>query len=178
MNASLISVRYAKALFELALEKGVVAEVYTDVQSIVVQFKEVATLQAVLDSPIIKQTQKRELLERGFAKSVHPLTMKFLLLLVENQREALMKYILIDFEDLYKVHQGIKKVQMITAVAMSATFIKEIEAFISKELNSKVEFYAEVNPNLLVGFIIIVDGKMLDTSISNKLRLLKKSLLA
>ncbi len=178
MNASLISVRYAKALFELALEKGVVAEVYTDVQSIIVQFKEVATLQAVLDSPIIKQTQKRELLESGFAKAVHPLTMKFLMLLVENQREALMKYILIDFEDLYKAHQGIKKVQMITAVAMSSTFIKEIEAFISKELNSKVVFYAEVNPNLLGGFIIIVDGKMLDTSISNKLRLLKKSLLA
>lgn len=178
MNASLISVRYAKALFELALEKGVLSEVYADVQSIIVQFKEVAALQAVLDSPIIKPSQKRELLVSGFGKSIHPLSMKFLLLLVENQREGLMKYILIDFEDLYKTHQGIKKVQMITAVSMSADFIKEIESFISKELNSKVEFYAEVNPNLLGGFIIIVDGKMLDTSISNKLRLLKKSLLA
>lgn len=178
MNVSLISIRYAKAFFSLALEKEILAEVYSDVKQIAFQFNEVPHLQAILDSPVIKPTQKKDLFTQGFGKSINEITLKFLCLVIDNQREAMLKYILIDFDDLYKKHQGIKNVQMITAVPLEPTFEEIIKSTLTTDLNSKIEFSAVVKPELLGGFIIIVDGKMLDSSISNKLRLLKKSLLA
>lgn len=178
MNVSLISVRYAKALFGLAFEKQILADVYSDIQQINFQFAEVANFQAVLDSPIIKPTQKKELFIKGFGNSIHAITLDFLLLVIENQRESILKYILLDFEDLYKAHQGIKNVLMVTAVELDTKFVDDLKSIIAQELNSKIEFKAEVKPEVLGGFIIVVDGKMLDTTLLNKLRLLKKSLLA
>lgn len=178
MNVSLITIRYAKALFSLALEKSITEEIYGDVQLISHQFDSVANFQAVLDSPVIKPAQKRELLVSVFGKSVNEITLKFMHILIANQREALLKSVLIDFEDLYKKHLGVKDVRMVTAVPISADFEATIKSFLTKELNSKIEFTTEIKPDLLGGFILVVDGKMLDTSLSSKLRLMKKSLLA
>ena len=178
MNVSLITIRYAKALFSLALEKGLLAEVYGDVKLISHQFDSVANFQAVLDSPVIKPAQKRELFISVFGNNVNEITLKFMHILIANQREALLKSVLIDFEDLYKKHLGVKDVRMVTAVPLGADFEGTIKTFLTKELNSNIEFTTEIKPDLLGGFILVVDGKMLDTSLSSKLRLMKKSLLA
>lgn len=178
MNVSLISVRYSKALFSLALEKGILEEVYRDVKDISHQFSAVANFQAVLDSPIIKPAQKREMFTTAFGTSVNTITLKFLLILIENQREAILKSVLIDFEDLYKKNLGVRDVKMITAVSLTEEFETTIKSILAKELGSNIEFTKEVKPELLGGFIIVVDGKMLDTSLSSKLRQMKKSLLA
>lgn len=178
MNAGLISIRYAKALLGLALEKNILERVYSDVKLIKDQYNAVANLSAILESPVVKPNEKKQLFIKGFEASINEFTLKFLLLVVENQRESLLKFILIDFEDLYKQHLGIKQVHLVTAVALDATFENMVKDTIAKELNTAIEFTIEVKPELIGGFIIIIDGKMLDTSISNKLRLLKKSLLA
>lgn len=178
MNVSLITIRYAKALFSLALEKGLLGEVYGDVKLISHQFDTVANFQAVLDSPVIKPAQKRELFSTVFESSVNSMTLKFMHVLIANQREALLKSVLIDFEDLYKKYLGVKDVRMVTAVPLDADFKDSIKSILAKELDSNIEFRTEVKPDLLGGFIIVVDGKMLDTSLSSKLRLMKKSLLA
>ena len=54
MNQSKISVRYAKAFFEFASEKGIVDTVIADVKLLSKSLNEIAELAEVFQSPIVK----------------------------------------------------------------------------------------------------------------------------
>ena len=59
MNQSKISVRYAKAFFEFASEKGIVDTVIADVKLLSKSLNEIAELAEVFQSPIVKPSSKK-----------------------------------------------------------------------------------------------------------------------
>jgi hypothetical protein len=79
MNQSKIAVRYSKALFNLAIEKGLLNELKNDIQLVALACKE-ANFQRLLESPVVKTSQKKTLLKEIFSGKVNPLTTQFLLM--------------------------------------------------------------------------------------------------
>lgn len=75
MNISLVAERYAKALFELALEKGVVEEVYQDSLKITDICENSKELRLLLKSPIINSGKKTDHspghFQQGYSCSFH-----------------------------------------------------------------------------------------------------------
>ena len=59
MNLSKISVRYAKALFSLALEKNKLEDVYADVLVVNQALKDYVQFSQYLKSPVVKPSQKQ-----------------------------------------------------------------------------------------------------------------------
>ena len=64
MNDSKISVRYAKALFESASEKGVIGEIKTDVEQLDAMIKTVPELTMLLESPVLKSSRKLQIMNQ------------------------------------------------------------------------------------------------------------------
>ena len=75
MGHSKVAYRYAKALFDLALETGKVNEVHADLNTI--QQANHSELKSLLGSPVIGSEKKTAIFEAVFAKHVQPVTVSF-----------------------------------------------------------------------------------------------------
>ncbi len=178
MDYSLISVRYAKALFALSKEKGLSKEIYQDITLLKEQYKVNKDFSQFITSPVIPATRKKELFNTVFQSQVNELTIKFLITLVDNGREILLIHIAHDFADMYKKEQNIKSVSLYTAIELNADFIETIKNTLETELSSKVELSVFVKEHLIGGFMLMLDGKLIDTSVYSKLKRIKKQLLS
>lgn len=176
MNDSKISVRYAKALFESALEMKILDQVKKDMVDVQI-ISRVPEFQKLLLSPIIKESQKNRILEELLKKRTQSLTMSFMSLLVKNGREQYIPAIARNFADLYRHHKGIKAATFITAVPVSDTTKEMVEKIIKEAMNSGVEMKSESNEDLIGGFIIRIENRQYDASVASSLKSVKKKLL-
>jgi len=178
MNSSLISVRYAKALFLLSKDKGVMEQVYTDMSVLLDYCNNVEEFNELLNSPVIKPGKKKKALNSVFDKRVNQLTLNFLTIMVDNKRESMLASIARNVIDFYKEEKKIKSVALYTAVPLDEDYLLSIKDLLQNELDAKIDMTVRVRDNLIGGFILMVDGKMMDTTIANKLKELKKKLLS
>lgn len=178
MNRSLIANRYAKALFRLAYEQENLEQVNNDIRLLQGYCNEAEGFMELLISPVIKPQQKKEALHSVLENKVEPSTMSFIDLLITNNRESLLEDINRGFISLYKQEKGIKSVTLYTAVEMDQLQLEAINQFLQKQFNAPVEITLKVNPELLGGFKLTIDGKMADASLSSKLKNMKKQLLS
>ncbi len=178
MDYSLISVRYAKALFLLSQEKEIIETVYQDMILISDQLKDTESFREILKNPVIKPAQKKKSLTSIFEKYVHEITLRFLLVLVENKRESMLDSIARNFIDEYKDRKGIKSATIYTALPLTNDYTDKVQNLLEKEFKCKIELEVSVKENLLGGFVLMIDGKMMDASILSKLKALKNKLLS
>ena len=178
MNNSLISVRYAKALFLLSKEKGEVDNVYKDMNMLAAHCSKNEDFNELLSSPVITSAKKKKALKAVFEKHVNQLTINFLCMMVDNRRESMLAAIARNFIDQYKDEKDIRSVTLFTAVELDEEYLSGIKDLLQEELGAKVEMTVRVRDNLIGGFILMVDGKMMDATVANKLRELKKKLLS
>ncbi len=176
MNDSKISVRYAKALFESALEKGVLEEARQDMLQLQ-QISKMEEFQYFLRSPVMKESEKRKLMNDIFESKAQALTMALLDLVLKNSRELFIPGIARYFEELYKKHKGIKSVVLVSASAMDDSIHEKIGKILKDTLNARVELSTKENDALIGGFIIRIDNQQYDASVANKLKTIKKQLL-
>ncbi|WP_066630201.1 ATP synthase F1 subunit delta [Labilibacter marinus] len=178
MNNSLISVRYAKALFLLSKEKGEVDNVYNDMNMLYQYCSDTKEFKELLSSPVITPAKKKKALKTVFDKHVNQLTINFLAIMVDNKREALLDDIARNYIDFYKKEKDLKTVTLFTASQLNEDYLEKIKDLLQVELAAKIEMNVRVRDNLIGGFVLMVDGKMMDASVANKLKEIKKKLLS
>ncbi len=178
MDQSLISVRYAKALFELSQEKNIVEDVNSDMLLLIYQCSNTPSFNELLKSPVITPGEKKKFFQSIFENYINEISMNFLRLLIDNNREELLSDIARNFVDFYKKQTGLKTATLYTAYTLSEDYILKVKDILEKELKAKIELNVSVREHLIGGFILMVDGKMIDTSIFNKLKQLKNRLLS
>lgn len=170
--------RYAKALFQLGISQLDLQErLYLDSQIVLDSLKESEELVVFLKNPVVRSDVKKRSVRQVFTNVLHDKTLRFLDIVIENNREALFINILMDYRELYRKEKGWRSVTVITATPVDASFKDEIRQTIEQQLYGKVELECKVNQDIMGGLIVMVDGKQADGSITGKLRKLKKKLL-
>lgn len=178
MNASLISVRYASALFQVGKADALLLDrLYADCTFLLASLREPGELANFLVNPIVKPGVKKKALHNVLSARLDPFTMRFLDLIIDNNREHLLENALIDFIDLYRSHKAIKSVTVITAVPVDEDFRQQIRQTIEKHFQCQVELECKVNPDILGGLILMMDGKQVDGSVTGQLRAMKKKMM-
>lgn len=177
MSISAIRVRYAKAFFTLAKEKNLLGQFKTDIQGIFDICNHSADFVHLLESPVVTTTKKSDLITKIFKSQINPLTLNFLLLIIDNKREVHIPGICRNFLDLTRKDQNIKSAVMITATEINALTVEKIREIISKELNATIELACQVEPGIIGGLILRIDDKQYDSSVNTQLRKIKQTLL-
>jgi F-type H+-transporting ATPase subunit delta len=174
MGQSKVAYRYAKALFDLALETGKVDQVHADLNTI--QQASHKELSSLLVSPVIGGDKKTAIFEAVFAQHVQPLTISFFKLIFHKGRSVAIKDIIEAYFDKYRLHKGIQVVEMTTAVAVT----EEVKQAIVKELqNNKmlagktIELQEKVDASIIGGLVVQVNDKLFDASIKHDLQFIK-----
>lgn len=175
MNDSKISVRYAKALFNLAIENNSLDAIKSDV----VLLNDACALpdfNDFLNSPIIPISKKIELFEGIFKGNVHVFVMDLLILMAKNRREAYLKMITLDFLKHYREYNGIIEAELTTAVEINEQNRKKIIQLLSNLLKGKVEIKNNIKTDIIGGFVLRIDDKQIDASVQTQLKKYKKEL--
>jgi F-type H+-transporting ATPase subunit delta len=130
---------------------------------------------AVLKSPVIKEDKKNKIIEAVTSGKVNEVTRLFIKLLGVKTREANLPEIIHAFIDQYNEVKQIHKVKITTAKELSEE-MKQM--FISKIKESdgieNIELNAKVDEKLIGGFVLEMEGRLVDASIITDLKDIKK----
>ena len=175
MRQTKVAQRYAKALFDLALETGKVEEVKNDLDTINgVKHPE---LQILLVSPVITGEKKTSVFDAVFASHIQPLTTSFFKLVFTKGRSVAIKEIIFAFMNMYRIHKGIQVVELTTAIPLSEETRNAVKAILQQNvmlLNKTIELSEHVDASLIGGMVVQVDDKLFDASIRHDLQFIKR----
>lgn len=177
MNESAIAVRYAKAIFMLAREKDLIDSLKNDVELILNLCKNSSDFILLLETPVVKTSEKSRLISRIFEDKIHPLTLNFLQLIVKNKRETFIPSISRDALDFIRKEKNIKAATLTTATKIDKSVITEMKILLEKELGGKMELTSNINSDIIGGLILRIEDKQLDASVSTQLKKIKQQLL-
>ncbi|HPM88227.1 MAG TPA: ATP synthase F1 subunit delta [Bacteroidales bacterium] len=175
MNDGKISVRYANALFQSALEKNLLDKVYKDM-TLILEVTSVPEFRELLESPIIRPSKKREVIQNTIGGNIDKLTASLIDLIVKNGRENFLPGITREFIRAYKEYNGITELVLTTAVKVNEDVKKRIADLIAGIFKTKVELNEVIDRNIIGGFILKVEDNYIDASVRNKLRKIEKEL--
>lgn len=176
MNDSKISVRYAKALFESAEEKKILDQIRKDM--VVIQsVSQVPEFKVLLTSPVIKPSQKLEIMEKVLSGQVDALTLSLLKLVIKNGREEYIPGIARYFTDLYKQHKGIVSAIFTSATPVSKELREQVEKVVRDALKTQVELVTDESEELIGGFVLRIEDQQYDASVARSLKKMKTQLL-
>jgi F-type H+-transporting ATPase subunit delta len=178
MNESKIAVRYAKALFLHATESNQLDQITKDIRLLHSFIHESADFKWLVHSPIIPQRTKSEIFRKMFAASVSKETLKFLELVLDNNRELHIPAICRNYLDIYRTSKGIQSAHFITAVAVDDATIQEVKKIAEEYFSTLVEMFPEVKPELIGGYMLRVGDQQLDASVTSMLEKIRRSLIS
>ena len=176
MNDGLIPNRYAKALFKVAVEKGELAEIYTQMKQLVASFDEMPALKAAVNNPFIAVDEKEKVLLTASGAKADSTVENFILLVIEKNRASFLRSMAMAYLKLYREAFGIASVEIVTAIELGDDEISGIMDVVKRQLGGKT--MVRVDSDLIGGFTVNVDGMVLDASIKNELKKLRLKLLS
>ena len=174
MSVIRIAGRYAKSLIDLAVERGVLTEVYNDM-SLFATVSAHNEFRVVLKSPIFNADKKSSIFDAIFGGKVNELTMAFLKILLTKGREAYLADIAAEVVAQYKKMNQIATVRLTTAQPLTEAAIADIRAKLEadKGLFNTIDLTTAVDEDLIGGFTLDFDSKRYDASIANRLQKLR-----
>lgn len=172
-----VAVPYARALFDFSVEKNIMHQITADFQNLDIFFNESSELTSYLNNPVVSQKAKREVLAKTLKSQINAETFKFLMLLVDRGRINLLSAVISNYLELVYETASIKMVEVATASAFTnsqkETLIQKL-----KELTNarEIRLVTTIDPNLIGGFLIKTESKVIDFTVKNQLQQLAKHL--
>jgi F-type H+-transporting ATPase subunit delta len=175
MNDSKISVRYSRALFQLANEKNLLDKVSADMLFIS-EICKMEQVKEVLESPIIVPSKKTTIFHSILENNIEKITLTLVDLLIKNGRENYLPAVARVFIDETLRFKGITETYLTTAVQVNDKSRKDIADMVSSIFKTKVELRETIDKDIIGGFILKVNDNFIDASVRNKLRKIRKEL--
>lgn len=182
MDAGLIARRYATVLQEFARDKGRLDEVYADAVLVRSVLAQQPAAKRFFDSPLHKPSEKKNLVTATFSGAVTDEMLQFLTFLVDKERIGYADSILLVFESLYKNEHDICTATVTTAYELKPEQKDRFVSLITGKIEAtgkkvkSVDATFKVDPQIIGGVILAIDGKQLDGSVSSKLQAIERQL--
>lgn len=172
-----VSNRYAAAFYQSAREKNVLEIVSGDMQLVYNTLAGSRELRNYLASPILKEAKKKEILNAVFGDRIGTDSIKFLNFIVVKKRVDILADIVKRFNDIRDEEIGIADAEITTAVETDSSQKDNLQKQLEEYTGTKLRMNFNVDNSIIGGFKAKVSDKVIDASVSNQLKKLKKKLL-
>lgn len=175
MSNQRVAYAYAKSLMELAIERGQLEEVYQDFLFLAKMARSNRDLELVMKNPIVSSEKKLNILkalykEKGATKA----TMAFFEIICRKGREEVLADIAREFQVQYQLHNSIQVAEVTTTFPLDDKLRAEFSKIVLEISGMKeVKLTEKINPDLIGGFVLRVNDRQLDESLSSKLKALR-----
>ncbi len=174
MKETVLTRRYARALFDFAREQDLLEPVRDDMDTIIKVCEANKDFLLLLRSPVIKSDRKIGIIQKVFGTVLREVTLSYLRIITRKHREAYIAGIARQYIGLYNEYKGVKVAHLISAAKVDDELRNKILSYLRKQTNAKIELVEEVDEKLIGGFILRFDGKQYDASIAKKILELRK----
>ena len=165
---------YARAVFEIALERNELDKWRSDLK-LVSSLAEDAVLQTLLESPKLSFEDKMKMVNEHLPE-IGSLTRNLIYLLIMRGKVNLIGRISEQYQQLVDDYHGVEHAEVITAIPLDDTEMKKLENTLTGLLGKKLVLETRVDPAIIGGLVVRVNGKLIEGSIRDKLLSLKKDM--
>ncbi len=167
--SSPVAKRYARALIEVAKERGLIDTVEADLKLVVESIQQSEELKKFLTHPKVEKEAKKELFSQLFEGKVTAETLNFLFVLIDNERETDLAFISAAFVSLANEERGIADAVITTAKPLSEEEQTELTQQFGASIGKKLRVQTAVDPSILGGVVVKIGDRLYDGSIKAKL---------
>lgn len=168
--------RYAKALLELARAQGMQETVGVELARVAEVLAD-PSLTHILTLPNLPLKARRDLVEQlGSALSLQPLMSNFLRVLAENGRVNIIAHIESAYQHLLERALGRVRAKVRAAAPLSEEELNALVEVFSRLTKLTVLPTIELDPELLGGVVVEIEGRVYDASLKTQLQRLGETL--
>ena len=167
--------RYARALLDVALEKGAAEALGPALGGAATLLAGQADLRATLAHPALSVEKKKKVATAVWTAE-SPLLLRLITLLIERDRILLLPLVHDAYVELWNAHRGVVAAEAVSATPLDATQQAAIAKAASRMAGREVQLTTAIDPALLGGVVLRMDGRTYDGSIRAQLRALKTRL--
>jgi len=170
--------RYARALFELALDSKAVDAVKADLERFEAMMAQSPDLQRLVRSPVFGADEQAKALAAVLAKAeIAGLAAKFLLFVASNRRLFAVRDMLRDFRALVAKWRGEVRAEVVVAESISDSHLQEIKDTLKSITSGKaIDLNVKVEPAIIGGLTVKLGSRMVDSSLRTKLNAIKHAM--
>jgi len=150
VNTGVISARYARTLLLYTQQNG-------SGELVCRQAEEIIATANLPKEPVCEDLQK------------------FIALMVKYRREKFIKGVLITFVRMYYQSRGIAKAHL-TVASPSDTLEERLRDVIRRQKGLELKMDVSVVPELIGGFVLVVDDLLMDASVKGKIETIRRQL--
>ncbi len=161
---------YAEALFMLALEENLIDEFYNGLKLVEAVFKENPEYLQFLSTPSIPKSERTQALAAAFEEKIHEHILSFLQLLCEHGKVDNFFDCVSEFARLRELKNGTVVATVKTAIELDNAQKDSLINALQKRTGKTVSLKCVVEPALLGGIAVEIDGQLLDGSVKNNLK--------
>jgi F-type H+-transporting ATPase subunit delta len=175
MRADAVARRYARALFELAEERGLVDPVRAALAETAHTLDD-ARVTRVLTGPVPPESKRTLLVSIASDVGAPPIFRDFLLLLSDHDRIQHVSAIREVFDALVDRHRGVTRATVRSAAALTTEELTEVTRVFGGMTGKQVVAELAVDPALLAGVIVEAEGRVYDGSLRTQLAKLREQM--
>jgi F-type H+-transporting ATPase subunit delta len=166
--------RYAAALFDLADERRVLDEVASDLRELRAMLAASGDFLRLIRSPVLSRQQQGKATEAIAERAgLSALVRNFLAVVAANRRLFAVPAMIEAFLAQLAARRGEVTAQVTVAQALSETQREALNEQLRRSIGSRVLVDVQVDPALIGGIVVKLGSRMVDASISSKLRRLQ-----
>ena len=168
--------RYALAASALAREQTVVERVGRELQAMDRAIGPSGLVHDFFVAPVVDRREKERVLAGAFEKSVHPIALHLLLLLVRKRREAMLGAIVEEYMALERAARGVEILTLQSARPLDRSEYARLIARLEAHYGKKFEVTELVDPSLIGGLRVTMGDRRIDATVSGRLATLAREL--
>lgn len=172
---------YARSLFELAQEAGgqdKITEVLGELEQICELLRSDRAFREFFASPIIDKVARSQSIRQIFSNRITDLTLRFLLVLNNKNRLNQLESVAASFDHKLQEAYGRVEVDVYTAAPLAREQLESVRERIHKAIGRDPVLHPYTEPAMLGGLKLRIGDQLIDGSVANKLRRMKRDLLA
>ena len=177
MRSSAISIRYAKALLNIASEQQQIESYAEELTTVASILKKEDMLRLLLDSPTFPLAKKAAIFnDLSDLLQLSEGMRNFLNLLLEKDRIAYLPQIDINYRKFADELSGVIRAKITSAATLSKTRATTIKKGLEKQTGKQVVLSVETDKSLIGGLQAEMGGKLFDGSVKTQLKRIAETL--
>jgi F-type H+-transporting ATPase subunit delta len=167
---------YGEGLYELARDEDLGLLIFEQMDDISALLKQQPQFIRLLCSRAIERDQRLKIIDDTFGNHVHPYVTNFMKLLVEREHFDAFLQCAQWFHQRFNDDNGVVEAYVTSAVALNEDELAALRVKLAHISGRQVKLITTIDPSVIGGVRVEMDGRRYDNTIQDRLGRLKRSL--
>lgn len=169
--------RYARALLDVAVEKGQAEALRAELVEMGAAIDAHTALKGLLANPAVSAERKRKLVA-AVARQAHAseLLTRLLTLMGERDRLDLLGLVAAAYTKMWNAHRGVVAAEAVSATPLDESQTQAVAQALRASTGREIDLQARVDPRLLGGMLVKMEGRTYDGSVRARLIALRRAM--